>query len=411
MFALLKPFSAPQRQYAAQEDNLNYKFAWNLAMATLIGVCAVFGVLFFVQPQYIVSGGAACILSFIFVLAFRYSYNYRRVAFFYSIAATALFAVLMFTQHEILHLVEYVWMFMIVNYAYTLSSRRVGNFILLLCTVIVSIHIVFFLEHNLSEFSKNITPEHILTSALIVLFGFLSFGYITRQHIKIKDLVKSDLKQSNLDLNVQNELIQAQKEEKEVMLMEIHHRVKNNLQVISSLLRLQANQVENEEVNKILQENVSRINSIALIHQKIYQSSNLAKIDYKNYLDDLIKAILATMGSKKEISFSIESDLDNIGNRTTVPMALIFNELITNSVKHAFHDIDDPQINITINKIDEKWFTLNYADNGVWKDKKAKSNSIGLDLIETFTEQLDGTVQLSVDSGKTEYHFKLTIID
>lgn len=405
---LLKP---PKRFYKSKEDQLNFIFAWNMANITLWVILFLLFLFSLTQISYVVP----CFIALSIVVVFQYLLftvkDYRKVAFWFSFSAMFFFGILMFTKFDVLHLVEYVWMFMIISYAYTISGKRSGNILLFFGAAILVVHTIFFLEKNIEVFQSSISNYFLISTSLVVVLGFLSVGYLKLQHIKIKSLVEDDLKKSNEHLNRQNELIQSQKEEKEVMLKEIHHRVKNNLQIISSLLRLQSNQIENPEVNQILEENVNRISSIALIHEKIYQSSNLAKINYEKYLKSLIKEILSSLGSKKDVSYSIESNLDKIGNRTIVPMALIFNELLTNSVKHAFENVDDPKIQVKIQKLDDKKFTLNYSDNGVWKSKKVKSNSIGLDLIETFTEQLDGTVERITENGRTEYRFELSIID
>jgi len=159
---------------------------------------------------------------------------------------------------------------------------------------------------------------------------------------------------------------------------------------------------------------VSRIIAMALIHEKMYQNDNLSKINLENYLKSLATDILRANQINKEVEFSISSELEIIGNRTIVPLALIFNELISNSLKHAFigeeYDSKKCEIKSYIKMIDNDMFTIQYQDNGVWSDKM-KESSFGIELIETFTEQLEGEMSRSSTLEGTIYIFKLKNID
>ena len=269
----------------------------------------------------------------------------------------------------------------------------------------------FVLTDNIHTIDGTITKFHLISTIITIIFGFISFGFIVNRQAKIKRDIENDLNSLNLNLVKTNKVIAAQNSEKEVMLKEIHHRVKNNLQIIISLLRIQYNRNESPELKNILENNVTRINSIAMVHEKMYQSENLANINYKEYLNSLIAEIIHLFSISTEIKYNVTSNLDNIGNRTVVPLALIFNELITNSLKYAFTDVVKPQIDIVLNKITQTKFGLIYKDNGTWKDVNTDYNSLGTELIEIFTEQLEGKMTRSCIQNETKYEFNLEIID
>ena len=253
----------------------------------------------------------------------------------------------------------------------------------------------------------NVAEENTILNVVVVS---LTISYLIHRITQASVIANRDFEKANIKLQNQNEIFIAQSNEKTVLLQEIHHRVKNNLQVISSLIRLQSREIEDTKAKKLFETSVNRIQAIALIHEKMYQGEDLAKINLEEYLNGLAKDIFKSYFDETKINFTIDSELEIIGNRTIVPLALIFNELITNSLKHAFIGTEGGSISIEIKLGEEDCFTLDYFDSGKWKTK-AKSSSFGLELIETFTEQLDGDLtRVSNDKG-TRFKFNLRNID
>lgn len=310
-----------------------------------------------------------------------------------------------------LHISEYIWIFVIIIYSYVISGKRLGNLILALNIISLSLHIWFTLTSNIQTLNGSITNFDLVSTIIIILLGFLFFGYLVNQQIDIKNNIEQNLNNLNFDLLKTNRIVATQNKEKKIMLMEIHHRVKNNLQIIISLLRIQYNRNENPELKGILETNVTRINSIAMIHEKMYQSESLANINYKDYLNSLITVIIEGFNFPNGVKYTITSNLDNIGNRTVVPLALIFNELITNSLKHAFENLDSPKIEIILKNTSHSNFDLTYIDNGTWENVLENYDTLGLELIEIFTEQLEGKMTRTCIKNETKYHFNLEIID
>lgn len=207
-----------------------------------------------------------------------------------------------------------------------------------------------------------------------------------------------------------NMLLQKQNEEKEFLLKEIHHRVKNNLEIVSSLLALQASQIEDPKIVETMEKSQQRVHSMSMIHQKLYQGNSLSTIEMKDYFENLGTHIISTYGAENRVHIKcnmrpLELDVDQ-----AIPIGLIVNELLTNSLKYAFPNQAAGQINISLKEM-AGYLLLHVADNGVGRDR-SDSNSgtgFGTQLIELLTQQLDGKMQLKYKGGMSvsfqfQYH-------
>ena len=198
-------------------------------------------------------------------------------------------------------------------------------------------------------------------------------------------------------------------EEKEMLLKEIHHRVKNNLMVISSLLNLQSKYIHDEEALDIFRESQNRAKSMALIHERLYRSTDLKRIDFGDYIRTLSNDLYRTY-VPEESHINLNMNLENlmVDINTTVPLGLIVNELITNSMKHAFND-GEGEINIDFHRNKDE-FTLIIGDNGVGLPPDIdfrKTETLGLQLVNNLTSQIDGTIELDRSHGtRFEITFK-----
>jgi two-component sensor histidine kinase len=199
------------------------------------------------------------------------------------------------------------------------------------------------------------------------------------------------------------ERIASSLEEKELLLKEIHHRVKNNLQVISSLLKLQASYVIDKEALGVLTESQNRVQSMALIHQKLYHSKDLANIDLGEYINQLALNIFHSYKiNTDEIKFELNSNEIKLGIDYAIPCGLIVNELITNALKHAFPNGNKGTIDITLNRESSNLYMISIADNGEGFPKNIdfkNTSSLGLQLVNTLASQIDGTVEMKSDKG------------
>lgn len=189
--------------------------------------------------------------------------------------------------------------------------------------------------------------------------------------------------------------------EKEVLLKEIHHRVKNNLQVISSLINMQIRKLDTAPAKNALLECQSRIQAIALIHEKLYQSSNYARISLPEYVRSLVTDIFqATGASQKNIHFELDIPHLSIAIDKAIPCALIINELVTNSIKHAFPN----RTGVIIVKIQNTngQYMVNIEDNGIGLPPGfsiESSQSLGLQLVTILVDQLNGQIRIQRENG------------
>jgi two-component sensor histidine kinase len=254
------------------------------------------------------------------------------------------------------------------------------------------------------------TNINLITVVLNLFMGLFLMGYLIEEFRATRIYANNQYLSANKELTKINAIVNAQNDEKTIMLKEIHHRVKNNLQVISSLVRLQSFETQDENAKQMFEATVSRVVAMALIHEKMYQKDNLSKINLEDYLKSLADDIFNSYSINKQIDFKIKSNLDVLGNRTIVPLALIFNELISNSIKYAFNEMEKGKISILISNFSNDNFIVNYSDNGIWIDPMNKS-SFGLELIESFTEQLDGKMNRDINETGTHYIFKLKNIE
>lgn len=204
------------------------------------------------------------------------------------------------------------------------------------------------------------------------------------------------------------EQIQKSLVEKEVLLKELHHRVKNNMQIISSLLHLQEQNIADTLISTPLRESQNRVKSMALIHEQLYQSDNLSEVNINVYLRQLSTRLLRSIiGSKRNISISIEPEeaiiLLNID--IAIPMGLILNELITNALKYAFIGKSEGRINISILKDAEAMYQMTIQDNGNGISPEiniANTETLGLQLVHSLAKQLGGHAMcLSTSTGTT----------
>ena len=199
------------------------------------------------------------------------------------------------------------------------------------------------------------------------------------------------------------EQIRASLEERGILLREIHHRVKNNLQIIISLFNLQSHYVQDPNASKALREGQNRIKSMALIHERFYQSDGLSKIDFDDYIRRLTENLLQTSGiNSGTVSLNIITEKISLDIDTAVPCGLIINEVVSNSIKHAFNDGRTGEIVIHFSKRSDNNYRLMIADNGVGLPtgfSLETSDSLGISLIQALTEQIDGKLTMESVNG------------
>lgn len=200
----------------------------------------------------------------------------------------------------------------------------------------------------------------------------------------------------------QNNALKNSLQDKEVLIKEIHHRVKNNLEVISSLLQMQNRREPNEEVKEALSKSQSRIYAIALVHEMLYKNSNSSKINMQSHLEKLSSAMIDLYAHNKDISVNLNTETIFLTMDDAVLVALIIHELFLNAIKHAFVGLESGMIDIFMKNNPDGNVIFGVKDNGIGMDstKNNSANSLGCQLINTITEyQLNGTIETDSSHG------------
>lgn len=259
---------------------------------------------------------------------------------------------------------------------------------------------LFKKENELQIQNKYITNFILITSLLFVTILFLTYNYFSKKKSSIL------LQNKNDELFDTNQLLNKIIKEKELLLKEIHHRVKNNLQLVLSLLNIQAEDTNNNSIDVFLEKSRSRISTMSIIHQNLYLSDNLSCIHFQNYLEELIDYIVQTF-ENNNIDIKIDSSEIDFDLDLSITLGLIVNELVCNSMKYAFNNIDKGEISINLKRIKEGLYELNISDNGIGfnKNKLKNTNSIGTEIVELLVLQLKGTIEHINQNGT---HYKIT---
>lgn len=377
-------------------EKARYDLTWriNLLLAALLPV--LFISLFFFDEKAAFPTLVGWLISLGILLLLRLTKRYKVASILFSILGVTLCIFTLLAVPEAYHFVDSLWMMVIILYTYFVLGKIWGNLALIANMVAIVIFILKYLNLSLDLIPELSEGELISHTFNVIICGFI-IAYLIYQFLKTTRFAEAKYVEMTTELQNKNE-------EKTVMLREIHHRVKNNLQVITSLLRLQSRETEDPKTLELFKDSTNRVVAMALIHDKMYQTKDLAKINLEEYLSTLLQDLIHSYSVEIPIHADIKSQVESISNKSLVPLALLFNELVSNSLKHAFKELAEGRIKILIDREKGK-IILSYWDNGVWREKQ-KDTSFGLELIESLTEQMDGTYKRSTKQG-TSYEFIL----
>lgn len=388
-------------------DELNRKLARHMSVGFLILFITLTYAYSFdsIQSTIIMLFGA--VLSLFCTLYTYFTRKYKLVFWIYSLAGVIVSSIAFIIFYNTIHLTDVLWMSAGVCIAYITIDKRVGFILLIYSLIAVGI----FIFHSLNIHIRVIEPRNIyqeMTLVLEISSGFILNFYLFYMFTKINNYSEKILIEANKKLVSQNKKIKEQNSEKSVLIKEVHHRVKNNLQIIVSLLRLQSLELDNLEVKQKFQETTHRIMSMSLIHRTLYQNESLSTLKFTDYVNELIQTILDANDKKQDIKFKVHSEINKIGLKSLVPIGLIINELVSNSLKHAFSHKENGQITLKVEKTkNPEYISIQYRDNGSWKEAKEGYKGFGLILINTLVEQLDGELTLIKEENTTLFQMKL----
>ena len=249
--------------------------------------------------------------------------------------------------------------------------------------------------HN-QEIIRNVIIVGLIV--LLIFSGLIYSRYLLNKRVNEKLARKQD------EINGQNKILQKLLEEKEWLLKEIHHRVKNNLQIVISLLNSQSAFLENKDALEAIQKSQHRMHAMSLIHQKLYQSDNMASIDMHWYIHELVSYIKESFNTDKKVNFILDIDQAELDVAQAVPLGLILNEAITNAIKYAFPESQKGRVSISfkadLNDICSLWI----SDNGIGLPPgfdPLLNESLGMSLMQGLSEQLDGSLLVRNNEGLT----------
>lgn len=254
-------------------------------------------------------------------------------------------------------------------------------------------------------FLRNSMVTFVLLLLIILALLYKSFMF--------KKKTNKVLETQQNEINKKNNTLEKLVVEKEWLLREIHHRVKNNLHMVAGLLASQAEFLKNEEALQAINSSQNRIHTMALIHQKLYQSESLSIIDMPSYIFELTEYLKDSFEIKKSIRFVLDVDSFNLPLSHSIPIGLIFNEAVTNAIEYAFPDHNNAIIRISLKTEDNKNYVLIIEDNGIGLPSNIDpydSPSLGIKLMRGLSEDIRGKFQITSENG-TKITLEFSIVD
>jgi two-component sensor histidine kinase len=384
--------------YQKREARIVNLFALITLLGLLIGVSSVI----FISGDYVVSTVLFTTLTSLSILLLNYKLYHNAATYLFVITINVTIFIL--NQQYIDTVGNYLYYFPVIFCVALIHNPAKSN---ARTAIFFSIVLLSFLCSRLIDipYLKNTTITDADNAALLTYNSVLAF-FVTL--ILVFLVVKLINRQNNEALTLLHKEQEAQKiiaqslKEKETLLAEIQHRVKNNLAIITGLLNLQTEKAPCEESKLLMIESRNRVMSIALVHERLYKKDNLSKIDLKQYLSELVQELVKSFPIQSK-QIQIEEELQKIELEITkaVPIGLIVNEALTNSLKHAFnYSNQTPIIKIKMQIIYDR-IQIGILDNGIgFQDViTRKDNALGLSLIESLCDQIDAQVIFKNESG------------
>ena len=380
-------FRPPQTKYDSLVEVGKFNMMWNVSLVLVPIFLVLVGIHVFFQDSSWTTSFAGAMVACLNLAVLQWKRKYVIVGIWSVLMGILICQSSIFIINDSHLIADTMWCILIGFFTFFLFGVWVGTFVLLFN---LSGMLIFLLNGSSHDIlNKGISVKEVDVRMVVnVFYVALALVFIIYKMIK-----------NNNDIINMHEKQRAQNE---VLLKEIHHRVKNNLQIISSLLKLQSMDSENETVTEHFNEAINRIRSMALIHEKMYTNDDLSQIDIQSYLIALVQDITETIQSESNIELNVNSEIKNIDIKSIVPVSLIFNELITNSIKHGFKEQSSGKIDLEIIH-DGDNVLFKYSDDGTWKEPDNEA-TFGIELIKTLSEQLNGKCKREINGG-THYQF------
>lgn len=406
MLNVLKYSPLPDTDFYESARN---RLTWNIHLYLVFALIPLLIIAVFDKSPYAYYYGFSIFAFILSLFIMSRVGSFRIISIVVSIVLFTLVTYSMFTVDSYVHYMEPFWALVVTLYVYFIHGKIWGGLTLILVVIACSFYFLFNLNTNIGILNT-ISTDRLLYMALELAISLSMIGYILHQFIQLKNFAESELRLMNQALRKEKELVENRNEEKTILLQEIHHRVKNNLQIVMSLLRMQSNKIAAPETKVHFNDAINRVLTMSLIHQKLYESENLSAVDFAEYIESLATDVLRSSPVQRNIEKSFTVDIPKVGMKTIIPIALIITELISNSMKHAFKATNSPKIKLSAhNNSETEFLEFTYSDNGTWKESNAET--FGTQLIEALTEQLEGSFELSLGDLGSTYHFQFKQLD
>ncbi len=382
-----------------------YILAWRIASIFMLFFAVIFFVNLYTNPSGVFPIFLVLLTALLGMFFLHKTKKVRLVFWIFATGGTITPLLALNFVPEYTHFVDFLWLPTCILVAFVGLGKKEGFIFVLIDIIGIGFFYIFSINRHIEVLQPRTTVELIADYAEIV-FAIIIMVSFLGQFIVFQKYAEENIKEKNKALKDQNAIILSKNKENENLLKEIHHRVKNNLQIIISLLRMQSSEMKSKEAKDNFQEAINRIMAMSLIHQKLYSNKETSTVNLKSYIEELILEIIhANSLKQKDVRLSIENTIDEIDLTTLIPLGLLLNELASNTLKHSTAEDGSTEIRIKM-KSENKTIYFDYADNGVWVDKEEDSNSFGLELIDILTEQMNGQKTLDITSG-VKYSFIL----
>ncbi|MBA4240792.1 MAG: hypothetical protein C0448_08695 [Sphingobacteriaceae bacterium] len=384
--------------YEKREARMVNLFAWIAFVGSVAGITTVF----FINAKYPTFIATFSVFTALAVLLLNFK-GYHNLAT-YTFVTTTCVSIFIIVQQYAVNVGNYLYFFPLIFCVALVHNPTKSNLRTIILYSIIAISFLCAWLFDIDSLKNTSVSERdneillvynsVLTFFITVIMVYLVVKLINRQNNESLGLLKKEQ-------DAQKIIAQSLKE-KETLLAEIQHRVKNNLAIITGLLNLQTEKAPCEESKLLMIESRNRVMSIAMVHERLYKKDNLSKINFKQYLSELVQELVKSFPIQSK-QIQIEEELQKIELEITkaVPIGLIVNEALTNSLKHAFNSLNEkPSIKIKMQLIYDR-IQICITDNGVgFADiNSRKDSALGLSLIESLCDQIDAQVVFKNENG------------
>lgn len=375
-------------------------------LIALSGLMSVFFYLYLKIYELAAATGFITLMFLFFVyLNLKRDFNGSRIA----IVITTNLGVIFFSSYLGYESGIYLYLFVAPLLVYLLFDfNEKKQIISLLLMYLLTFLFIYFNKQSFFSESTKLSPEVIkliysfnFCSAFILCFGLVVYFANNNDKYILNLTQNKQMLIQEVSLRTESEeLLKKSLKEREILLSEIHHRVKNNLAIISALINMQIENLKEDSSKQIFEETKNRIYAMALIHNLLYQNNSFVKIDFVQYMDKFCSNIIKSYQNKSFIKIDQQIEDVEVDLKMAIPLALIMNELVTNAFKHAFKDQNSGNITVGIKKIENNQLKFWVTDNGVgMQEELINSNSMGMNIVKALVEQIDGKLTYENNGG------------